>query len=104
MCGRIKDTEELNEIRIELRIDDDRLAPYPPRYNIPPTAMAPVVTSGNGQRRLELMKWGLIPRWATDAKIGYSTFNARADSVATKPAFRDAWKSSHRCVVVTSGF
>lgn len=43
MCGRIKDTEELNEIRRELRIDDDRMAPYPLRYNIPPTAMVPVV-------------------------------------------------------------
>ena len=47
---------------------------------------------------------GLVPWWAKDVKVGYSTFNARADSVTTKPAFRDAWKRGQRCLVVTNGF
>jgi putative SOS response-associated peptidase YedK len=50
------------------------------------------------------MRWGLVPRWAKDVKIGYSTFNARADTIASKPAFRDAWKEGRRCLVVTNGF
>jgi putative SOS response-associated peptidase YedK len=49
------------------------------------------------------MRWGLVPRWAKDLKVGFSTFNARADSVATKPAFRDAWQRGQRCLVVTDG-
>ena len=58
----------------------------------------------DGDRVSEIMRWGLVPWWAEDIKVGYSTFNARADSVATKPAFRDAWKRGQRYLVVTDGF
>ncbi len=51
-----------------------------------------------------MMKWGLIPHWAKDDKLQYSTFNARAEEFTTKPAFRDAWKRDQRCLVVTDGF
>jgi putative SOS response-associated peptidase YedK len=51
-----------------------------------------------------MMRWGLVPHFAKDPKIAYSTFNARADGVETKPAFRDAWARGHRCLVVTDGF
>jgi putative SOS response-associated peptidase YedK len=51
-----------------------------------------------------MMKWGLIPHWAKDDKLQYSTFNARAEEFTTKPAFRDAWKWGQRCLVVTDGF
>jgi putative SOS response-associated peptidase YedK len=64
----------------------------------------PVVIFEKGQRVLERMVWGLIPSWAKDAKMGFSTFNARADSIDTKPAFRGAWKAGRRCLVVTDGF
>ena len=57
-----------------------------------------------GTRRAGMMRWGLLPRYAKDAKLAYSTFNARADSIDTKPAFRDAWKRGHCCLVVTDGF
>lgn len=66
--------------------------------------MVPVVTSANGERSIEWMRWGLIPSWAKEDKISYSTFNARADGVATKPAFRGAWKAGRRCLIVTDGF
>ncbi len=49
------------------------------------------------------MRWGLIPFWAKDQKIGYSTFNARAEAIETKPAFRDAYKRRH-CLVPLDGF
>lgn len=79
--------------------DEDR-----PRYNIAPTTRVPVITLADGKRSLELMRWGLVPSWAKDLKISYSTFNARADTVATKPAFRAAWKAGRRCLIVTDGF
>lgn len=50
------------------------------------------------------MKWGLIPYWAKDDKLAYSTFNARSEEFTTKPAFKDAWRRGQRCLVVTNGF
>jgi putative SOS response-associated peptidase YedK len=50
------------------------------------------------------MRWGLIPSWAKDIKIGYSTFNARAESVATRAAFRGAWQAGRRCLVLADGY
>jgi putative SOS response-associated peptidase YedK len=74
-------------------------------WNIPPTGDTLVAThAADGRRVSQIMRWGLVPWWAKDAKIGYSTFNARADSMATKPAFRDARKRGQRCLVVTAGF
>ena len=104
MCGRVKLPEDVSLTKELLKIQWDRLRDYEPRYNVPPTTMVPVVTSASGERSLESMRWGLIPAWARDAKNLYSTFNARADTVATKPTFRDAWKSGRRCLIVTDGF
>jgi putative SOS response-associated peptidase YedK len=50
------------------------------------------------------MRWGLIPSWANDIKAGYSTFNARAEALDTRPAFRDAWKAGRRCLVIADGY
>jgi putative SOS response-associated peptidase YedK len=57
----------------------------------------------SGERRLVALCWGLIPFWTKDAKIGYSTINAMAETAATKPAYRDAFKSQ-RCLVPADGF
>jgi putative SOS response-associated peptidase YedK len=51
-----------------------------------------------------LRKWSLIPRWSKDSKLKYATFNARGETVAEKPAFRDAWKRSQRCIVPASAY
>ncbi len=104
MCGRVKLADDVTELRQELAIKWDKLGDYRPRYNVAPTTPVPVVTSARAERTLEWMRWGLIPAWAKDAKISYSTFNARADSVATKPSFRGAWKAHRRCLVATAGF
>ncbi len=87
-----------------MKITTDRTNGYSPRYNVAPTTPVPVVTSDKHQRILEMMRWGLIPSWAKDMKSGYATFNARADSVATKPAYRSAWKTGRRCLVMADGF
>ncbi len=78
---------------------------WSPRYNIAPTQTVAAVRlfeSGDG-RELALLKWGLIPFWAKDAKIGSNLINARADTVATKPAFRAALKK-RRCLIPVDGF
>src|SRR5208283_5075540 len=76
-----------------------------PRYNIAPTQMVAIVRDEQEptRRELKLVKWGLIPFWSKDAKIGPRLINARAETVADKPAFRAAFKS-RRCLVPADGF
>src|SRR6516225_4078646 len=92
MCGRAKLPDHVSEIKLGLKIDFDQIGDYRPRWNAAPTSKLPVVFSATGSRILTLMRWGLIPSWAKDSKIGYSTFNARAESLTTRPAFRGAWR------------
>jgi putative SOS response-associated peptidase YedK len=66
--------------------------------------MLVAIRSMEGKRVPKMMKWGLIPHWAKDDKLQYSTFNARAEDFTTKPSFRDAWRWGQRCLVVTDGF
>jgi putative SOS response-associated peptidase YedK len=76
------------------------LPPVEPRYNIAPTEpMAVIRTPG----RLELLRFGLVPPWAKDPREGTRFINARAETVAKQPAFRDAFRQ-RRCLVVVSGF
>jgi len=76
-----------------------------PRYNIAPTQQVAAIRldPNTGTRQLSLLRWGLVPFWADDPKIGYRMINARAESVAIKSAFRQAFKKS-RCLVVADGF
>jgi putative SOS response-associated peptidase YedK len=73
---------------------------FPPSWNVAPTHRVPVVhiDPDTGERHLGLFRWGLIPVWAKDEKIGYSTINARAETVASKPVFRAAYQA-RRCLV-----
>lgn len=74
------------------------------RYNIAPSQpVAAVRIARDGVRELVPLRWGLIPHWAKEAKTDYSTINARAESVATKPAFRDAFRR-RRCLIPADGF
>jgi len=75
-----------------------------PRYNVASTQVMPVCRlNADGQREIAMPRWGLIPFWANDEKIGYKTINARTETVATAPAFRAAFKK-RRCLVPASGF
>lgn len=87
-----------------------------PRYNVAPTQEAAVVRRQSprdaralerpedaGRRRLDLLRWGLIPHWANDPGIGNRMINARSESVADKPSFRDSFRS-RRCLVVADGY
>lgn len=72
------------------------------RYNVAPTQVQPVVTQAE-QRKIEQMRWGLVPFWAKDTKIGSKMINARAETIDSKPAFRRLL-SSRRCLVPVTGF
>ena len=75
-----------------------------PRYNIAPSQEAPVVRPGeDGGRRLVAMRWGLVPHWSRGPDPRYSMINARADTLGSKPAYRDAYRR-RRCLVPADGF
>jgi putative SOS response-associated peptidase YedK len=104
MCGRARLPDDVSEIKLDLRIDWDKLDDYRPRWNAAPTTNLPVVTLVQARRTLEMMRWGLIPSWADNSKMSYSTFNARAEGIDTRPVFRGAWKAARRCLVVADGY
>lgn len=75
-----------------------------PRYNIAPSqSVAAIRADAEGLRSLDMLRWGLVPHWAKDVSIGNRLINARAETVAEKPAFRQAF-SRRRCLVLASGF
>lgn len=82
--------------------DDSYLAPS---YNVAPQSLQPVVRldSETGERELSIMRWGLIPFWSKDSKIAYSTINAKAETITTSPAYREAIKR-RRCLVPADWF
>jgi putative SOS response-associated peptidase YedK len=104
MCGRFLNKLPAAEIA---RIFGTRnaLPNYPERFNIAPTD--PVLTvrfnPKTKERTLDALRWGLVPHWAKDLKIGSKMINARAETVATQPAFRDAFKA-RRCIIPANGF
>src|SRR5882757_982281 len=89
MCGRARLSSDVSEIKLTFSIPPERPAPnIAPSWNVAPTDPLPIVhyDAREGARGLEVMRWGLIPYWAKDIKIGFSTINARAEEVDTKTA------------------
>jgi len=78
---------------------------FEPSYNIAPQSFQPVVRldAETGERELTVMRWGLVPFWAKDDKMAFNTINAKSESVAKSPAFREAWKR-RRCLVPADWF
>ncbi len=105
MCGRITLTSSARELAEQFELEPGlELAPLEPRFNVAPSQdIATVRQDRDGRRVLKVERWGLVPHWAKDPAIGNRLITARAKSVATKPAFRDAFRS-RRCVVPADGF
>jgi putative SOS response-associated peptidase YedK len=104
MCGRYTETRRdkalLKSLGVELPAQDM----FTPRYNIAPTQTAAVIVEAeDGHRTLRNFKWGLIPFWAKDEKIGANAINARCETLAEKPMFRASFKKK-RCLVLADGF
>ncbi len=102
MCGRFtqeRPASELAEIFGAEPLVEDPGA----RFNVAPTDEALVVVQRDERRAITAYRWGLIPHWATDAKVGSRMFNARAETLTNSPAFRDAFRR-HRCLVPVDSF
>ncbi len=102
MCGRFTLTVDPDELQQAFSLADRPPAGLAPRYNIAPSQPVAVIANGES-RTLELFKWGLIPSWAKDPKIGNRMINARAETLAEKPSFRAALKR-RRCLIPADGF
>lgn len=103
MCGRMTQQTSPSEVAriFDAELRDD--APVPPRFNCAPTDPLTVVVEREDGRVVERHRWGLIPPWASAASAGNRMINARAETVATSPAFRVALRR-RRCVVPSDGF
>jgi putative SOS response-associated peptidase YedK len=105
MCGRYVRKSTRREIANWFAAEDAQGVEWGPSYNVAPQTFQPVVrlNRDTGQREIVLMRWGLVPYWSKDSKIGYSTINAKAETVATAPAFREAFRR-RRCLVPADAF
>lgn len=101
MCGRYALYGPISRRKWRIAIDNWR--DTGPRYNIAPSQIVPIVRHTEEGRELVGARWGLIPAWASDPRIGHKMINARAETVVTKAAFRDAWVR-RRCLLPASGF
>ncbi len=103
MCGRFTITHPLEAIAALFGAVPGNDGLPVPRFNVCPTQAVPVVTSADGVRRLRHMRWGFLPAWYKTPTDGPLIINARSDTIATKPAFREAVRA-RRCLVPASGF
>ncbi|RMF10945.1 MAG: SOS response-associated peptidase [Alphaproteobacteria bacterium] len=105
MCGRYVLTSPPEAVAALFEISGD-VPNYPPRYNIAPTQPVPVVhcgVDGTGPLKLSLMRWGLVPHWSKGPDSRFSMINARAETLASKPAYRGAFRY-RRCLLPANGF
>lgn len=96
MCGRYSFTKS------SLPVELDQQENLTPRFNIAPSQDCPIILQSHPEQ-VNMYQWGFVPHWANDPKIGYKMINARAETVAEKPAFRNAFRYS-RCLVLADGF
>jgi len=102
MCGRYTLRTPVDTLAERFEIDDTPSS-IAASYNVAPTQGVATVLLEDGKRKLEMLQWGLIPSWADDPSIGNKMINARAETVAEKPSFREAFRN-HRCLVLADGF
>lgn len=102
MCGRFTLTASPEAIRTHFDLPDLSL-PLTARYNIAPSQDIAVVRQGANGRELVMLRWGLVPSWAKEPKTQFSMINARAETVAVKPAYRVAFRR-RRCLIPADGF
>ena len=105
MCGRYTFFNNIDSLQHSLNIDviDSNIINHQASYNISPTQNAPVVFEENNKRILKNMRWGLIPSWAKDNSFASNLINARSETIADKPSFKNLI-TTNRCVVLANGY
>jgi putative SOS response-associated peptidase YedK len=102
MCGRYTLSTPAGRLAEEFQLDDGAVD-LTPSYNVAPTQEVAAVLEEDGKRRLEMLRWGLVPSWADDPEIGARMINARSETAPEKPSFRRAFRSK-RCLIPADGF
>ena len=103
MCGRYSLFADYKKIEDRFGEATFDVEEYEESYNIAPSQMILAVVNDGVKNRLGYLKWGLVPSWAKDPKIGFKMINARAETVHEKPSFREALKKK-RCLIVADSF
>ena len=103
MCGRYTLYSSEEAIRAAFHAEGGTPLGLTPQYNIAPSQRVPVVRQGGLSNELALARWGLVPAWSKTPEVKYATFNARLETVAEKPAFRQAFRH-RRCLIPADGY
>ncbi|MGE7760556.1 SOS response-associated peptidase [Peribacillus sp. NPDC097895] len=103
MCGRFTLFTDIEEIKERFEIQGSFDEEYQYSYNIAPSHSVLSVINDGTRNRLGYLRWGLIPFWAKDEKVGYKMINARAETIAEKASFKNAYKKK-RCLIVADSF
>jgi putative SOS response-associated peptidase YedK len=103
MCGRYVSVSSPTILADRFGVDEVRITEKEPLYNVAPTLEVPIVAVSRGKRVLDQVRWGLVPSWAKDLSIGSRQINARAESVATKAAYKRGFVK-RRAIVPADGF
>lgn len=103
MCGRYTLHTPLEQVAVHFQLQLQQLQKIAPRFNIAPSQEVPIIRGDSKHRELAMVRWGLIPSWAKEEKSRYSMINARAETITTKPAFRNAFRH-RRCLIPADGF
>ncbi|MGH3146799.1 MAG: SOS response-associated peptidase [Rubrobacter sp.] len=102
MCGRYTLATPVGRLAEEFGFDSSSTE-FRTSYNVAPTQQVPAVLAEGGKRRLEMLRWGLVPSWADDPGIGARMINARSETASEKPSFRRAFRE-RRCLIPADGF
>lgn len=103
MCGRFVSSSTPDELAAYFGVDQVAEAVLEPNYNVAPTQDVYAVVEDDGARNLDAFFWGLVPSWAKDAKIGSRMINARAETLASKNAYKSSF-TKRRCIIPADGF
>ena len=103
MCGRYASSRPVDDLLVHFDVDEPPEEVLPPSWNVAPTDPVYAVLERGGRRQLRVVRWGLVPSWAKDAKAGARLINARRETLTEKPAFRSAYQR-RRCLVPADGY
>ena len=103
MCGRYASSRPVDDLLVHFDVREPPEEAIPPSWNVAPTDPVYAVLERGGARRLQVLRWGLVPSWARDAKGAARLINARRETLTDKPAFRSAYQR-RRCLLPADGY